>query len=67
MALSTPFPIWNQSVVPCLVLTVASCPVQVSQETGKVVWYSHVFTSFPQFFVIHTVKDFSIVSEADFF
>ena len=22
----TPFPIWNQSVVPCLVLTVASCP-----------------------------------------
>ena len=22
----TPFPVWNQSVVPCLVLTVASCP-----------------------------------------
>ena len=22
----TPFPIWNQSIVPCLVLTVASCP-----------------------------------------
>ena len=28
----TPFPIWNQSVVPCLVLTVASWPV--SQEAG---------------------------------
>ena len=24
----TPFPIWNQSVVPCLVLTIASCSVQ---------------------------------------
>ena len=38
----TPFPIWNQSVVPCLVLNCCflTC-IQVSQETGKVVWYSH--------------------------
>ena len=28
------------------------------------VWYSHIFNSFPQFVVIHTVKGFSIVSEA---
>ena len=26
-------------------------------------WYSHLFKNFPQFFVIHTVKGFSIVSE----
>ena len=37
--------------------------IQVSQETGKMVWYSHLFKSFPQFTMIHTVKDFGIVSE----
>ena len=39
--------------------------IQVSQETGKVVWYSYLFKSFPQFVVIHTVKGFSIVSEVN--
>ena len=29
------------------------------------VWYSHLFQNFPQFLVIHTVKDFSVVSEAE--
>ena len=29
------------------------------------VWYSHLFQNFPQFIVIHTVKGFNIVSEAD--
>ena len=29
------------------------------------VWYSHLFQNFPQFVVIHTVKGFSVVSEAD--
>ena len=38
--------------------------IQISQETGKVVWYSHLLKNFPQFVVIHTVKDFNIVSEA---
>ena len=28
------------------------------------VWYSHLFKNFPQFVVIHTVKGFSVVSEA---
>ena len=28
-------------------------------------WYSHLFQNFPQFVVIHTVKGFSIVSEAE--
>ena len=38
---------------------------QVSQEAGKVVWYSHLFKNIPKFVVIHTVKGFSIVSEAE--
>ena len=32
--------------------------IQISQETGQVVWYSHLFQNFPQFVVIHTDKDF---------
>ena len=39
--------------------------IQVSQETGKVVWYSHLFKNFPQFVVTHTVKGFSIIKEAE--
>ena len=39
--------------------------IQVSQESGKVVWQSHVFKNIPQFVVVHTVKGFSIVSEAE--
>ena len=29
------------------------------------VWYSHLFKSFPQFVVIHTVKGFGIVNKAE--
>ena len=29
------------------------------------VWYSHLFKNFPQFVVIHAVKCFSVVSEAE--
>ena len=39
--------------------------IQVSQETAKVVWYSHLFKNFPQFVVIHTVEWFSAVNEAE--
>ena len=39
--------------------------IQLSQVEGKVVWYSHLYKDFPQFIVIHTVKDFSIVNEAE--
>ena len=35
--------------------------IQVSQEAGQVVWYSHLF----QLIVIHTVKGFSIVNKAE--
>ena len=42
--------------------------IQVSQEAGQVVWYSHLFQNFPQFIVIHTVKGFGIVkAEIDVF
>ena len=43
--------------------------IQISQEEGQVVWYSHLFQNFSQFIVIHTVKDFGIVNKAevDFF
>ena len=41
--------------------------IQVSQETGKVVWYSHLFKNFPQFVVIHTDGGFIIVDEAEVF
>ena len=62
---STPFPIWNQSVVPCPVLTVASWSAQISQEAGQMVWYSHLFQNFPQFVLIHTLKGFGIVNKAE--
>ena len=39
----------------------------VPQEAGKVVWYSHLLKNFPQFVVIHTIKGFSVVNEADVF
>ena len=39
--------------------------IQVSQEAVKVIWYSHFFKNFPQFVVIHTVKGFGIVNEAE--
>ena len=29
------------------------------------VWYSHLFKNFPQFSVIHTVKGFGVVNEAE--
>ena len=38
--------------------------LQVSQEAGQVVWYSHLFQNFPQFIVIHTVKGSGIVNKA---
>src|SRR5574337_424880 len=39
--------------------------IQVSQEAGQAVWYSHHFKNFPQFVVIHTVKGFGIVNKAE--
>ena len=39
--------------------------IEVSQEAGQVVWYSHLFQIFPQFVVIHTVKGFGIINKAE--
>ena len=39
--------------------------ILISQGAGKVVWYSYLFTYFPQFVVIHTVKGFIVVNETE--
>ena len=39
--------------------------MQISQEAGQVVQYSHFLKNFPQFVVIHTVKAFGIVNKAE--
>ena len=39
--------------------------IQISQEAGQVVWYSHLVKKFSQFVVIHTVKGFGIVNNAE--
>ena len=61
----TPLPIWNQSVVPCPVLTVASWPAYRFLKR-RVRWYG-IPISFRifQFIVIHTVKGFGIVNKAE--
>ena len=38
--------------------------IQISQNAGQGVWYSHLFSNFPQFVVIHRVKGFGIVYKA---
>ena len=39
--------------------------IQISQEAGQVVWYSHLLKSFPPFVVIYTVKDFGVINKAE--
>ena len=39
--------------------------LQVSQEAGQVVWYSHLCQNFPESIVIHTVQGFGIVNKAE--
>ena len=58
----------NLELVCCSVASSNCCfltCIQVSQETGQVVWYSHLFQNFLQFIVIHTVKGFGIVNKAE--
>ena len=49
------------SSVNCCFLTCT----HISQEAGKVVWYSHLLKNFPQFVVIHSVKGFGVVNKAE--
>ena len=59
-----PFPIWNQSIVPCPVLTVASWPAYRFLRR-QVKWSGiPIFKNFQQLFVIHTIKGFGIVNKA---
>ena len=39
--------------------------IQVSQDTGKVAWYSHLLKNSPQFAMINIVKGFITVKEAE--
>ena len=61
----TPFPIWNQSVVPCPVLTIASWPAY--RFLKRQVRWSGMPNSFRifQFVVVYTVKGFGIVNKAE--
>ena len=61
----TPFPIWNQSVVPCPVLTVASWPAQ--RFLRRQVRWSGIPVSLRIFLfvVIHTVKGFGVVNKTE--
>ena len=66
MALTYSFP--NLEPVCCFMSGSSCCflaYIQISQEAGQVVWYSHLFKDIPQFVVFHTVKGFGIVSEAE--
>ena len=61
----SPFPIWNQSVVPHPVLTVAPWPAY--RFLKRQVRWSGIPISFRifQFVVIHTIKSFGIVNKAE--
>ena len=65
LLIRTPFPIWNQSVVPCPILTVASWLAY--RFLKRQVRWSGILISFRifQFIVIHTVKGFGIVHKAE--
>ena len=60
----TPFPIWNQSVVPCLVLTVTlDLHTDFSGgRSGGLVFPS--LSEFSSLLLIHTVKGFGVVNKA---
>ena len=68
-----PFPIYNQSVVPCPVLTVASWPAYTflrRQVRWSGIPTTHsfkriLFKNFPQSVVIYAVKGFGVVNKAE--
>jgi len=66
MALMYSFP--NLKPV-CCSMSSSNCSfltcIQISQEAGQVVWYSHLLKNFPQFVVTHTVKGFCVFSESE--
>ena len=60
------FPILNQSIVPYLVLTIASWPTDFSGgRSGGLVFPSLEEMGITQLVVIHTVKGFNVVNETE--
>ena len=63
--MTSSFPNWEPV---CFSMSGSNCCfltcIQISQGTGKVVWYFHLFKNFSQFVVIHIVKGFGIVIKA---
>ena len=58
----------NMEPVHCSMSSYTCCfltCIQISQEAGQVVWYSHLLKNFPQFIVIYTVIDLGIVNKAE--
>ena len=39
--------------------------IEIPQESGKVVWYSHLLKNFPLFIAIYIVKGFGIINKAE--
>ena len=62
----TPFIIWSWSTVPCKVLTIGYW-LTYRFLRRQVMWSGtpYVFKNLPQFVVIHTIKAFRIVNEAE--
>ena len=60
------FPNWEPF---CCFVSSSNCCfltcIQISQERGQVVWYSHIFKNFLQFVVIHTVRSFGVFSNVE--
>ena len=63
----TPLPSYLEPV--CCSMSSSNCCfltcIQISQESGQVVWYSHLSQNFPLFIVIRTVKGLGIVNKAE--
>ena len=58
----------NLEPVHCFMFSYNCCfltCIQIFKEAGKVVWYTDLLKNFPQFVVIHTVKDFGAVNKAE--
>ena len=68
MILCSPDVLFHLEPVSCSMSSSNCCfltCIHISQEADQVVWYSHLFQTFPQFIVIHTVKGFGIVNKAE--
>ena len=39
--------------------------IQISQDAGQVVWYSHLLKNFPQFVGFYTVNSFGVIDKAE--